>query len=160
MSLNHRLSCHVCHSRRYDTPINRAIRKYGAENCQIEALKKVPVKKLDDTERYFIKKYNTLVPHGFNAASGGKRGFNIKLTQETKEKMPRNNARIWLGKLGAAHNCSKAVSQYDLEGNLIKTFGGQSEAARATGVDNSAIGKCCRREYGYKTAGGYNWKFA
>lgn len=33
------------------------------------------------------------------------------------------------------------------------------EAARQTGIRNTNISSCARRQYGYKTAGGYHWKY-
>ena len=33
------------------------------------------------------------------------------------------------------------------------------EAARQTGIRNTNISSCARKQYGYKTAGGYHWKY-
>ncbi len=60
-------------------------------------------------------------------------------------------------KLAIQKKKSKPVSQYDLKGNFIKTFFGQSEAARQMGYTNSSgICACVNgRESQYK---GYIWK--
>jgi hypothetical protein len=52
----------------------------------------------------------------------------------------------------------KMVSQYDLEGNFIKTYKSVSEAERETGIPRTHICKCVLGRYGHKTAGGYVWK--
>ena len=50
----------------------------------------------------------------------------------------------------------KRVKQYSLDGEYIKTWTSIVEAARELGIDNSAIGKCCKGKY--KSAGGYLWR--
>jgi hypothetical protein len=53
---------------------------------------------------------------------------------------------------------SKAVLQYDLEGNFIKEFGSQTEAQYIMDKPKSdGVGAVCRNEQ--KTAYGYKWKF-
>lgn len=52
---------------------------------------------------------------------------------------------------------SKAVSQFDLDNNLIKTYPSTMEAQRQTGITNVAIGFCCRGNC--KAASGYIWKY-
>lgn len=51
----------------------------------------------------------------------------------------------------------KSVSQYDLDGELIKTFKSISEAIKETGIGN--IAKVCKNTSHYKTAGGYKWSY-
>jgi hypothetical protein len=53
---------------------------------------------------------------------------------------------------------AKAVLQYDLEGNLIKEFGSQTEAQYIMGKPKSdGIGAVCRGNQ--KTAYGYKWEY-
>ena len=54
----------------------------------------------------------------------------------------------------------KAVNQYTVDGIFIAQYPTIREAERQTGIDNGWISACCRRKYGYKTAGGYIWKFS
>lgn len=49
-----------------------------------------------------------------------------------------------------------AVAQYDLDGNLLATYNGLREAARAIGKQSSAIIECCNGNR--QTAYGYVWK--
>ena len=53
----------------------------------------------------------------------------------------------------------KPVEQLSLDGELIATYYTIRQAESATGVNHNNISKCCRHLYGYKTAGGYRWKY-
>lgn len=53
-------------------------------------------------------------------------------------------------------NKSKPILQLDLEGNFIKEWKGQSEAARELNIAQGNIGYCVRGRY--KTAYGYIWR--
>lgn len=53
----------------------------------------------------------------------------------------------------------KRVSQFDLDMNCVGSYESSASAARITGVNQSAISSCCRGLYGFKTAGGYIWRF-
>lgn len=54
---------------------------------------------------------------------------------------------------------SKQVVQISLSGDVIEEYNSINEASRHTGVDVTGIWGCCNGRYGYKTAGGYKWKF-
>jgi hypothetical protein len=56
---------------------------------------------------------------------------------------------------GYNNKLSKEVSQYDLKGNLINTFGSIQEAKRQTKIIH--ISEACSGKR--KTAGGFIWKF-
>lgn len=53
----------------------------------------------------------------------------------------------------------KRVNQYDINGNLIKTWDSISSAANA-GFNQSSISRCCAGKRYFKTHGGYIWKYA
>lgn len=63
-----------------------------------------------------------------------------------------------LGKFGKLHPRSKIIQQIK-NGKTIASYYGSLEASRKTGISAAHIGSCCRNEYGYKTAGGYQWKY-
>ena len=88
--------------------LNNAIRKYGSDKFQVELLEKCDVNDLDKREQYYIEKYKSLFPNGYNLTKGGqtfscdndvvnnaiknepnKRGrdFGFKHTEETINKM-------------------------------------------------------------------------
>lgn len=54
-------------------PLYRAFRKYGIENFDFSILEECPTKKLDERERFYIKKFNS-VNDGYNIQYGGKAG--------------------------------------------------------------------------------------
>lgn len=55
-------------------------------------------------------------------------------------------------------DCSKAVRQYDLNGNFIAEYPSLKEAWRQTNVMRSGISRCCNR-YKQSTAGGFVWEW-
>lgn len=55
----------------YFSILHEAIRKYGEEKFYIEVVEECDYEKLDELERYYIKKFNTLTPNGYNILSGG-----------------------------------------------------------------------------------------
>lgn len=54
---------------------------------------------------------------------------------------------------------SKMVLQCTKDGELVAEYGSLTEASKQTGIDLSILSKCCNKKYGYKSAGGYIWKF-
>lgn len=55
---------------------------------------------------------------------------------------------------------SKKVRQYTLEGVFIKEYPSLSEAERQIKVSHTQISSCCKGVLGYKSAGGFIWKYA
>lgn len=53
---------------------------------------------------------------------------------------------------------SKAVLQFDIDGNLVAKYPSQIEASRRTGIPSQSISSCCLGKL--KSAGGYGWAFA
>lgn len=51
----------------------------------------------------------------------------------------------------------KKVSQYSIDGVLLKTFNSLNEASENTGICKSSISFCCSRRY--KKAGGFIWRY-
>lgn len=59
-------------------------------------------------------------------------------------------------------NCisqSKAVYQFDLDGNFIQEFPSTNEAARYLGVSSASIAAVCRKEHGHKSIKEYQWSY-
>lgn len=52
-----------------------------------------------------------------------------------------------------------AVEQYSLFGEKIAKYGSLHEASRATKIPSINILKCARKDYQYKHAGGFQWRF-
>lgn len=79
LPLKLRKSCHISQSKRENGDFYRAIRKYGKNNFIWEVLDDTALNQneLDDFERKYIKKYNS-IEDGYNINDGGKRGKNIQ----------------------------------------------------------------------------------
>ena len=87
-----------------------------------------------------------------------------KLSKSAKRRM--KNDKEWADKM-QSYNESKmrAVNQYDLEGNYIRSFKSRNEAMKETGICASTIHKVCKRTLNRNgsqsyTAGGFQWRFS
>lgn len=63
-------------------------------------------------------------------------------------------------KNGINNKDSRAVIQFDKIGNVVKQYYSIISAYRATGIPFASISKCCNHKYGFKSAGGFIWKYA
>ena len=63
-------------------------------------------------------------------------------------------------KMGLSKDRNRAVYQYSIDGNLINEYRSIKEAEIKTGVNHSHISKCCLFKKGYKTVGGFIWRYA
>ena len=55
---------------------------------------------------------------------------------------------------------SKPVYQYTLNDELIAWYPSINQAERETGISDNCISGCCQKKYGFKTAGGFKWRYA
>lgn len=55
----------------YNSIVHKAFRKYGIENFSFEIIEECSPEILDEKERYWISKLNTLQPNGYNIMVGG-----------------------------------------------------------------------------------------
>jgi group I intron endonuclease len=192
--------------------LKSAFNKYGIENFDFKLICIGFDDNLNDLEIYYIKKYNCIVPNGYNLLSGGNNGGKHneetkKKISETLKKRPKSiyhkpqlgkphteevknkisnalkgrkirietkekrlstilkydknkrdeiNNKISNSKKGKVKT-SKNVEQYDLNGNLLKTFLSITDAANEIGVARSSIRRCCEGQY--KNVKGYVLKF-
>ena len=92
-------------------PFSEDLKKYGTDGFVFEQIM-YSASSLDEWERYFIKKLNTLHPNGYNLTEGGKRDYRCS------EEYSKRNARGQFGKVlseehkeklrkyaGANHHC-------------------------------------------------------
>lgn len=66
-----------------------------------------------------------------------------------------------LSKTRKAMKLGRPIVQIDKSTNkIVASFHNSAIAMEATGIDSSAINKCCLNRSKFKTAGGYIWKYA
>jgi len=73
------------------TKFYNAVRKYGWENFVYGIIEIVEANLLEDMEKYYIQKYNTM-NDGYNMTIGGDGKFGWKVSPQTREKM-KNSAK-------------------------------------------------------------------
>jgi len=80
---------------------------------------------------------------------------NLKLVtwRENIENLSKNK------KQGINNKQSKAVTQLDIKGNVIKNFYSIAQASREVGVNTKNIIYCCQNKPKYKTAKGFKWEY-
>lgn len=66
-----------------DSYFHRMLRHYGFDNFTFEVIHECSKAELNSLEEYYIKKYNTLYPHGYNKTRGGNYVSCQKLDAET-----------------------------------------------------------------------------
>ena len=72
----------------YNTPLSRALRKYGVENFQFEVIEECDPTMLNELEQYWADYYQTYIPYGYNVAvCGGAFTHFVKLNQQTLQQI-------------------------------------------------------------------------
>lgn len=95
-----------------------------------------------------------------NHIDGNKKNNNIENLEWCSNKY--NIEEAWklglaTGKRSEKSPNSKPVNQYDLNGNLIKTWNCAADIERELGYDVSCIGLCCKGKY--RKSYGFRWKY-
>jgi len=65
--------------------VHHAIIKYGIEQFTFEILIQCPNICFDYWEKYYIEKYNCMVPNGYNLSGGGR--YNVIVSDETRKRL-------------------------------------------------------------------------
>lgn len=111
--------------------LENAIRKHGEENFNLECIQKCKLEELNYYEDFYINKYNTLHPNGYNLMSGGGNG---RIHSElTKQKMSttrsgKKHKQITKDRIGLAHknkiveNKSKQLMSKTKKEKNIKSY--------------------------------------
>jgi group I intron endonuclease len=69
--------------------VGKAIKKYGIKNFGVILIENIEENKLDELEAEYIKKYNSILPNGYNCDTGGHK--NKHQLEETKRKISEKN---------------------------------------------------------------------
>ena len=132
---NHKSNANVEHKQKF--AIHLAMNKYGVENFYIESIEKIEkkskdvlIKELNDKETYYINKFSTICPNGYNLTKGGDSG----------------SIRDF-----------KPALQYDFEGNFLNRYESITLAADMTNGNKKSISACCNHKL--KSSGGYVWEY-
>lgn len=110
------------------------LREFGLSNFDysiLEEFDSFDQNKLNELEIYYIEKYNSMKPNGYNMVPGGTNGAGLAK--------------------------GKAVQQYDLKGNFIAEYPSAHQANYITGINYSSICACCRGEITHTKQ--YQWKY-
>ena len=110
-----------------------------------ETKQKISESQRGDKHHMYGKTHTVETKKKLSDANAGK-----VLSEETKQKMSEAH-------LGEKHRLSKRVYQYDLEGNMIESFGSTGEAARHLRRYASKISECAGGKS--KTAYGFKWSY-
>lgn len=82
-------------SEEYDSPLHRAMRKYGYENFSYEILQETnDIDLLNELEIFYISHYNTQVPNGYNILQGGRNAVRGPMPIEVRKKLTWAQAKL------------------------------------------------------------------
>lgn len=137
--------------------IARAILKYGWENLKREILFENLTKeeaKLKEIE--LISFYDsTNKDKGYNIQSGSGGSLGVSPNESTRKKL---SVSVKISKADSKDNLFRKINQYDLDGNLIKTWSNCFDLNEA-GFDDYTIRKSCERD-GFLVTQGFQWRFS
>tara|TARA_Y100000389_G_scaffold74993_1_gene71605 strand:+ start:220 stop:885 length:666 start_codon:yes stop_codon:yes gene_type:complete len=86
------------------TALKNAINKYGWAGMKREIVEEnIPEDQLNDREKYWIKIYNTIAPHGYNLTDGGEGGSLSDITKVRMEESLRKSTIAKNGYRGYVH---------------------------------------------------------
>ena len=121
----------------YSLPLYNAMNKYGIEKFSIHVIEKYYANTkedllniLNEKEIYYISKYNTLRPNGYNVSSGGDNFSHLNIIP---------------------------VDAYYANGTLFKRFSSQIDAKEYLNRPSASISKCCKGKA--FSASGYVWRY-
>lgn len=183
--MNHKSETFNPNSRSYNSPIHRAIRKYGVENFSFEIVDFcLDKEELDEEEIYWIQKYDSY-RNGYNATKGGEgvlrinredifelwdKGMSIaEISNETGHDKSSiisildgyenytNEESYKRGRIACGKLLGKKVKQYDLYGNYITTYSSIVDAAKvANTIPSNIYGTLIGKN---KSAAGFQWRY-
>ncbi len=80
---------------KHEYGLYNAINVYGEDSFKIELLEECASSESDAREMYYIEKYNSFMPNGYNLAKGGKGIKGYRFTEEGLKKLSEAQKRIW-----------------------------------------------------------------
>jgi group I intron endonuclease len=93
--IKRRIRRHKNDSRSYDTYLYKSIRKYGWNNFTHSIIETCKNRnELNQKEVYYIRKYDTFIPNGYNMTLGGDGHKGLSPSLDTREKISEANKKI------------------------------------------------------------------
>lgn len=163
-----------------NSPLYKAMLKYGIENFSISLIENCENSLLDEREKYWIQYYNSFYGDGYNATSGG--GGNAKVDEQeililweqgknqkeiaktlscdrhtVSKHLVSNNISHLDRQRNKIGNAKKTVLQLNLAGEVVAEYVSATAAAEATNSQVSGISLVCNQKR--KTHNGYIWKY-
>lgn len=156
-----------------ELPFHRAIRKYGIDSFEYTILCRITCSNtetlseiLNNLEQYYIIRYNSKVPTGYNASDGGEGNLGVVLSSETRTKMSKakkghkvsekTEEKISKALKGRTHKGRPCV-QISPTGEIVGEYEKIKEASLKTGTSKVSISLALSNKE--RTAGGFKWKY-
>lgn len=89
--LSKRIYKHKYYSKKGSPGLGAAIAKYGWENFTVEVVEIFPVEQLNEREKFYIVKFNSKAPNGYNLTDGGEGHAGCSPSEETRTKISASN---------------------------------------------------------------------
>lgn len=133
-----------------------AIVKWGWDNFEHEVVaSNLTREEANNIEIRLIKEYKTQdSKYGYNICDGG----NFSNGNKGKQFSDEWKRKIGDPQKGAKNHNAMKVNQYTKDGKFVKTWDCIMDAARALGIKNSDISRCCKGKL--KSCGGFVWCYA
>lgn len=163
-----------------DAVLYRAMRKHGKDNFHIELVEEIDNDLLNEREIYWIDKFNSFAPNGYNSTLGGDgvTTYNHKEIIDYYLNVANNN----MTKTAQYFECNiqtvmnivhandleiqergswsfKSVVQLDLEGNFIAEYRSLTQAAEILNIPLINIQSVASETAPQKSANGYQWVY-
>ena len=132
----------------------RAIQKYGIENFTIDLIGECETfEELNKAEKYYINKWNTLAPHGYNIEGGG--NSKKMVSKETRKILSKNIKERYKNGTQKPPNSDSGRSVICVETG--KVFESPRLAGEWCNVNRTTITRAARGST--ISAGGYTWEY-
>lgn len=171
---------HLENAQYVDYHLYRTMRAYGVKHFYIEQIEEVKDELLPEREQHWIQLYDSY-KNGYNMTVGGtgnrlyskEKIYNLwdkglSISQIANEincarsvvyecLLDYDKYSVIESIRRRSKNNQKKVCQFDIKGNLLKTFNSEAEACLYVGAASGSVGNCCNNFAKYKTVKGYIW---
>jgi group I intron endonuclease len=159
VDVNRRIKAHfnkLAANKHHSPYLQHTYNVYGKNSLEFSVLEYCNIDELDNREIYYISKYDSLNPNGFNCTTGGNGMRGFVFSDFTKTNWSVNRKGKYLGK---EHPKSKPIKGTHLKNGSILYFDSLQCAERYLNIKgaNKNISANCKMKK--KSAYGYNWEY-